>query len=140
MIYQLRFSSSKESALRCVVLKSVSSVLLKYRTFYRVAYFVYNQRWVLFGQNETLGARNVKKHSILMKKNCRRFLKCFVGLQCESQLFMDFIFLRDVREQTTRIEAQNIASREKTLTYSGRHSTHSGFTLKILKELFLTTV
>ena len=53
---------------------------------------------------------------------------------------VDFIFLRDAREQTTRIEAQNIASREKTLTYSVRLSTHSGFTLKILKELFLTTV
>lgn len=42
IIYELRFSSSNESALHCVVLKSVSSVLLKYRTFYRVAYFVYN--------------------------------------------------------------------------------------------------
>ena len=51
-----------------------------------------------------------------------------------------FIFLRDVREKTTRIEAQNIASRDKALTYWGRHSTHSSFTLKILKELFLTTV
>jgi len=53
---------------------------------------------------------------------------------------VDFIFLRDAREQTTRIEAQNIASREKALTYWGQHFTHSSFTLKILKELFLTTV
>ena len=55
-------------------------------------------------------------------------------------LSVDFIFLRDGREQTTRIEAQNIASREKALTYWGQHFTHSSFTLKILKGLFLTTV
>ena len=46
---------------------------------------------------------------------------------------VDLISLRDGREQTMRIEAQN-------MTYWGQHFTHSSFTPKILKELFLTTV